>query len=369
MLTRLIGSLLSVLLCTAPCLALQESGTLENKSDYPRETKQGIAALQAWYVQDTGLYQGIGWWNSANATTVVIDYMRASHNRDYLPNLANTLQKAQTRYSGFLNTYYDDEGWWALAWIDAYDLTKDERYLTMAASIFADMTKGWDDTCNGGIWWSKDKTYKNAIANELFLSVAAHLAARAHASEERVQYTAWAKKEWQWFANTGMINADHLVNDGLVTASCKNNLKTTWSYNQGVIVGGLVELNRIAPDPTLHKTAGFIAQATLLHLTDADGVLHDTCEPKCGEDGIQFKGIFTRNLEALQNTYPDPRYQVFFDVNAQSILMKSQGPNHQFGQVWSGPFDAGDAGSQSSALDTLVAASGSNHRSHAVPKK
>ena len=28
-----------------------------------------------------------------------------------------------SRNAGFLNDYYDDEGWWALAWLATYDLT------------------------------------------------------------------------------------------------------------------------------------------------------------------------------------------------------------------------------------------------------
>ena len=86
----------------------------------------------------------------------------------------------------------------SLAWIDVYDLTQEQRYLPMAASIFADMANGWDSTCGGGIWWSKDRNYKNAIANELFLSVAAHLAARTSDPANRAQYLAWAHKEWDW---------------------------------------------------------------------------------------------------------------------------------------------------------------------------
>jgi predicted alpha-1,6-mannanase (GH76 family) len=292
---------------------------------------------------------------------VLVDYARVSKSTQFNSVLANTFTAAQKTSPNFINNFYDDEGWWALAWIDAYDLTQNQQYLAMAETIFADMSGGWDTTCGGGIWWSKDRGYKNAIANELFLSVAAHLATRD--SAKSAAYLSWANKEWLWFAQTGMINSKNLINDGLgtsdghtTTASCANNGQATWSYNQGVVLGGLTELSKVNSDPSLAVAAQTIATAATTLLVDASGVMHDPCEANCGADGVQFKGIFVRNLVALQGAYPQAAYNTFITTNANAIWTQSQGANYQFGQVWSGPFDAGNAGSQSSALDAIVGA-------------
>jgi len=321
----------------------------------------GIQTLQGWYNSSTGIYSTTGWWNSANAATVLVDYARVSNSTQYNTVLANTFTVAQKTSLDFLNNYYDDEGWWALAWVDAYDLTGNKQYLSMAETIFSDMAGGWDTTCGGGIWWSKDRGYKNAIANELFLSVAAHLANRDTVNS--ASYLNWANKEWTWFAQTGMINSKNLINDGLGASngqtsanSCGNNGQATWSYNQGVVLGGLTELSKLNADPSLPLTAQTIATAAINSLVDANGIMHDPCEPNCGADGVQFKGIFVRNLVTLYGAYPQAAYVSFVNANANAIWTSSQGANFQFGQVWSGPFDVGNAASQSSALDAIVGA-------------
>lgn len=352
------------------------------KTTYRDEAAQGIARLQTWYNQQTGLYMPhTGWWNSANIITMLANYSLATHSKQFVPVFANTLTQAQVRqtpdatiandkpgFPGFLNKYYDDEGWWALAWIDVYDVTHDAKYLTTAESIFDDMAASWDSTCGGGIWWSKDKTYKNAIANELFLSVAAHLATHAKTKEQRAKYLDWAQREWQWFRASGMINGDHLVNDGLNMRTCQNNQRKVWSYNQGVILGGLAQLSRAQdaahhPDPAPLETARAIAEATFTKLTTPEGVLTDRCEWRCSGDGIQFKGIFARNLVELDRAAPHPRYLLFLSVNADTIWLHDQSPDHSFGQAWQGPYNPTadnnpktEAGIQGSALDAIVAA-------------
>ena len=226
----------------------------------------------------------------------------------------------------------------------------------MAETIFANIAAEWDTgTCGGGVWWQKPSHYKNAIANELFLTVVASLANRTIGSTSAA-YLAWAQKEWTWFMASGMINSQNLINDGLTSTNpnaCANNGETTWTYNQGVILGGLVELYKADRDPALLPQAAEIANAAIANLT-VNGILVESTIS--GNDAPQFKGIFVRNLVPLYNAVPTAQYKAFVDANANSIWANEQGPGYEFGASWQGPFDSADATRQSSALDVLVAA-------------
>jgi hypothetical protein len=145
-----------------------------------------------------------------------------------LPSFASESKDAATQAAlatapnpeDWLDGFYDDDLWWALAWIGAYDVTQNIQYLQLAEGIFGQVTKAWPTRCgNGGIFWSWKKDYMNAIANELFLSTAAHLANRA---ENKDTYVEWAEETLKWFLGSGMINKEGTINDGL-TEGCENN--------------------------------------------------------------------------------------------------------------------------------------------------
>ncbi|PMD22767.1 glycoside hydrolase family 76 protein, partial [Hyaloscypha hepaticicola] len=357
--------------------------------DYASNAETAFKVLQDWYNTSTGIWNTTGWWNSANCLTVIGDLAAVDSSVKNQVNAvyANSIVAApnynlglgiskivtedyniQTVYTistgfdsqqgnpkGFLNGYYDDEGWWALAWIQAYDVTGTTEYLNAAIDIFTDMKNGSTTPCHGGIWWDKKKTYVNAIANELYLSVAAHLANRVP-SYSKASYLSIAEAQWTWFQTSGMINPKSLINDGL-TKACKNNKGTVWSYNQGVILGALVELNKASPNTTLLTTATSIAKAAIKSLSDSNGVLHDPCEPNCGADGSQFKGVFMRNLQILQAAAPDDEFLSFIATNAASIWSKDRNSRNELSVNWAGPFvGSANASTQSSALDALVAA-------------
>ena len=347
--------------------------------------QSAIIALQQWYNESTGLWETTGWWNSANVLTMLADFVAVDSSLDVVAEhvFQNTFSQAQkvrletvkvmTPYSmttytepelppgiicptdgfaGFLNDFYDDEGWWALAWLKIYDLTKQRHYLQAAIDIFEDMKNGWGGTCEG-LWWNKQHSYKGAIENALFLTVAAQLANRAFNKE---YYLSWAWKEWDWFQRTGMINAHNNINNGINLETCRTDNGTVWSYNQGVILGGLLELYKAAANGTYLIMAERIAIAGIRFLSDSDGILHDPCEPNCGGDGPQFKGIFMRNLQKLQLEVPNDRFKAFINRNANSIWLNDRASGNELGLLWSGPIMDATASTQGSAADALVAA-------------
>jgi predicted alpha-1,6-mannanase (GH76 family) len=363
------------------------------------------------------------WWNTANAITALIDYMSVTGDHSYVESVVdnsfkngpNTWRPKQGLNAGdiiaaaakaglqaagnvfnpgdifggkaspgavfvndiavfntnFLDDFYDDNGWWALAWIKAFDLTGDYKYITQADTIFNDMTNGWDGVCNGGIYWQRNQTdgsgnkpYKNAIANELFMAVAAGLSVRVDP-----KYLDWASnKEWSWFQNSTLINQQSLVNDSLNTL-CQNKETTdVLTYNQGVILGALSDLFVATNDKKYLDAAVQIADAMIRQPVKTNqpnnisgvnqGILtewNDT-NPNAAVNSKQFKGIFIRNLSYLYKHRPLARFRAFILNNANSAMNSDMNESNQFGGNWSGPFDQADFVRQTAAVDLFNAA-------------
>lgn len=235
-------------------------------ADYIENTHTAIQLLQdKFYNVDTGLWKGANgdlWWQSGHILETIARFgiADASYKQTAIDIVANTHAKSgnQIGYTNWHNDYYDDMGWWAQGWIAAYDLTGDAKYLDTAKDLFEDMTGGHHTPCGGGIFWSKAGTSISAISNELFMSVAAHLANRV-GDGEKENYKNWAHQEWDFIWNSGVISSDNLLNDGIDMSTCKNDGKPIFTYNQGPVLAGLSELAKAFADGGLIDVNSFLS--------------------------------------------------------------------------------------------------------------
>lgn len=367
-----------------------------------------MARLQQWYNHDTGLWKSYdpSWWQSANALTTLLNMVQTGSPKakqiadTVIPNtfqaagtfnvrsnhgLKRKLAAAQDNHNNkekekekekdndqnpFSNGFYDDMGWWAVAWMRAYDVTGNQTYLATAEALFADMTTGWGTSCWAeGMWWDKQRTHIDPIADTLFLETAARLANRVTPADQKQRHVDWAVRAWDGLRHSVMYVPDeHYVTaaDDMDLATCKL-LKNPhgYTYSNGALVSGLVALSNATVNQDYLQEAHRVAH-TVLKIMVKDGVLLepgiDQAHP--GGSAPQFKGVFMRALNRLHAADPRAEYHEFAQRCADSIWDKNRqgqegayGGGVELGPDWNGPFyGPANASPHSSAMDGLMAA-------------
>jgi hypothetical protein len=97
-------------------------------------------------------------------------------------------------------TWFDDNGWIGLAFLDAYRATGTSRYLSDAErALHFIASEGWD-TGPGGMWWSTAHPWRSGEA----LAAAAELAARLYQATGKADYLQAARTYIGW-ADTHLL--------------------------------------------------------------------------------------------------------------------------------------------------------------------
>lgn len=298
---------------------------------------------------ESGDWNGIGAWQRFVIVDALIDYETRTADRRWNRTIAAAVRN---RAGLYLN---DDDLWAVIASVHAWQLDGDPALLAYASSTYRRIvTTYWDDHCGGGLWWDPARTYKNAITNELLIYASTQL----YLATGQEGYRDWALRGWSWFAQSSMIGEDGLVNDGL-DAGCRNNHQPRFTYNQGVLIGGLSDLTRITGDPRYRMVAVKMAIAVAHGLSTPEGILREPVDA-IGSDGLMFKGIFAYHLGHLLEDMPDgperSELMTWVRWNADAVWRSSAFDTRAIDSDWSGSASQSGAAAQASGIAMLLAA-------------
>jgi predicted alpha-1,6-mannanase (GH76 family) len=330
-----------------------------------------ITELHELYNKETGLWETASWWKNANVLTILIKYGELCKDESIKEIISNTFEKnrrfevkAQNGKESwicknYINDYYDDEGWWALVWLDAWEWTGDTRYLEMARLIFNDITTGWSNEFGGGLYWKKGMSFKGTISNSLAFTLATRLYLADTQEINGRSCLQWSIDIWKWMQDSKLINDQGLMQDGIRERNGEQQIKPNlYTYNQGVVLTGLVNLHKITGEEHYLKSANQLAKATIVHMVNEQGILKEIiCEPdNCKPDSEQFKGIFMRHLAVLNVYNPHKLYKDFLVNNAKSIYINVMRKGKTLpGISWYLPSEESNVSTLSSALDVFNA--------------
>lgn len=162
---------------------------------------------------------------------------------------------ATTGTKGMGTRFYDDNSIVGLTLVEAYNITKQQKYLDQASVVVNFLKSGVDNVLGGAMWWNEDEkniagngnSNKLACSNgyaTLFLLEYYVVCPEA----EKASVLAFAKAEYAWLKKNLMDPADKCYWNDMNTAGVVNTTK--WTYNTGVMIQNGIRLYRITGDKT-----------------------------------------------------------------------------------------------------------------------
>jgi len=279
----------------------------------------------AHYFNDATSGSNFQYWPQAHGLDVMVDAYLRTNDVKYKTYFDQWYTGVQAGNGGsFINNFYDDMEWNALALLRTYTATKDDKFKTAAQTVWTDIQTGWNANGGGGISWSKGTLMsKNACSN----GPACILAARLFQQFGDTTNKTWALKIYDWEKSTLFDPSTGAVNDNLNASSGVISTYTS-TYNQGTFIGSAVELYNITSDKSYLNDAVKAANYTINGLT-SNRILNT----EGTGDLALFKGIFIRYFtELIQSPGLDSatkeRFVLFLKYNANDFWYN--GMNKQY---------------------------------------
>ncbi len=210
-------------------------------------------------------------------------------------------------------TWFDDNGWWGLAFIEAYRATGSHRLLLDAERALRYIAAaGWDPAA-GGIWWNTEHPFKSgpALASDTLLAVLIYQ--QTHSSFALGQ----AQRFLAWANTSGMSAASGLEADSSINAMPVD-------YIEGPLIYAQATLCRLTSEPDECALAQRLKAKALARF----GYLLDFSP--------QYDAIYLQWMLALYGLEGDPTLYRMAADNARDAQTRALEPNGLYLKGWNG---------------------------------
>jgi uncharacterized protein YyaL (SSP411 family) len=212
--------------------------------------------------------------------------------------------------------FFDDTGWFGVAFFDAYTATGDPRFLRDAerAFRFIDIA-GWAGDSGGGVWWNTAHQYKTAEP----LAAAAAVGAEIYEQTRIPYYLKETEKLIAW-ADAHSWNSAR----GLYARSDVSD--TVMDYVEGMMIGAHITLCRATGDTADCDKAEQLANAATIAF------------PPSYEWAPEADAVYLRWMLYLYENDHDLRWYSLADQAAQAALANARDDTGLFTKRWDGGF-------------------------------
>ncbi len=210
-------------------------------------------------------------------------------------------------------TWFDDNGWWGLAFINAYRASGDRRFLTDAERALRYIAAAGWDTRSGGIWWNTTHPYKAGEA----IASATLLATLLYAQTRSAPALALARRFLAWADTAGFSRGD-----GLYAAS--NLDATPIDYIQGPLIYAQEELCTLTSQQPACERGEQLKRTALARF----GQVLDFSP--------QYDAIYVQWMLALYSLDRDPALYRLAASNAARALARSRNGEGLYLRSWGG---------------------------------
>lgn len=191
----------------------------------------------------------------------------------------------------------------------------------------------------------------DAITNNEFLALASHLATRV---ENGDYYLDWTLRQFDFIENK-LIGPDSLELAEL-DSNC-NAVGQPETYTNGILIGGLLEINKALPNETLVEMATTVARVSIQHFSDANGIITEPGSPNIGLEGGMKKGLYIRHIVLIAALLNDTSFKDELVRQAESIMTTDTSPiNQTMGILWDHYLPVTQPSGHCGGLDALVGA-------------